>query len=975
MKARLWLKGLIASIVVALMLFGTGVLCVGVAGLLVLDRSQTLGQSQLDAIDASMQNVRSSEIQSAEHFASNTAKDLALKKILLQRFADDDEYTGPSSIDEGAVVKLDGDSVSFLTDAPEAVTNLTADQIRMILESEPASVSIDTVKGSYKLTDLLVVSGIQISDNLIYLSWSTMDEYAGYLDETVTETETLQTFEETCDSAILVISMDGEDLGIVYQSSVFPEAHTAADLGFTRAMIEKHESDITIDGVSYYCLYRENEVTNTVTVYLVSEGSESIRSGMRALFVALVMGIVLVTLGSYVLMCQAYARDKQMQRDLKKLFSPTQVKRNALVAGGLSVVLIFTSSALIQAIGVLREQLISGEKTVNLLVDGLEARDSDRKRNSAEEEALWIVYYGSCIADVLSDHPEMANKAMLSQLNDVIGTNYLMMFDSSGNEVACSKDYAGFSLGMGQGENSEDFKRLLYGIPSIIHEESADEATGTVQQFIGVTIPAEEGEMHGALIMAAPAELINNNEYTVDINKMLSMVTPQDELLLAVDKETGIVLYSSNESYQNDLITDIGFTEVSLQDGYMDFDWIQGKHFFVKTTEHNGTVYYYAADQADIFESVPLFAAFAAFCYVIICTVMLAILLRGYDQALFDEWSQLGEAVVDEGQVEVVSRDKRIRRTTDPSGKRRSGFTSWSDMLPFYKARMIFVVLLAVLVFIVYRLVKDTGDGLGGGSLTQYILQGDWMRGFNLFALCAILIVCAMATVLIIFTKEVFQVLARVLDDRSETVLRLIYSLLRYGIVLCAVYFVFGYLGFDARTRLASLGIVSLALSFGAQALVADVISGISIVFEGSFKVGDIVEIEGFRGTVQEIGVRTTKLLGRGDNIKIINNNVIKNVLNLSRLNSWYPLEIKVSANESLEKIEGVMRRGLPEIAKRYEDVIIGGPYYKGVLLILAGNMTLSVLAECREEDYYKVGRILNGEVQSLLRNAGIEIK
>ncbi len=975
MRVRLWLKGLLASIVVALMLYATGILCMGIGSVLVVDRSQAISLSQLDTIDASMNNVLEAEIRGLKHFEYNTAKDLELRKALLQPFVYGDEYTGPSSLEEGAVVRLDGDSISFLTDVPEMIKRVTAEDVQAILVSEPATFTIDARDNSDNLMELLVLSGVQLSDNIIYISWSTLDDYAAYIDTTVSVTEALHTLEETSNSAIIILSMDDEKMRIEYESSVFPNAESAEDLGLTREMIENRETEIKIDGVSYYCMYHENDSANTITVYLSSETAASMRSSTRSLFVTLVMWLVLVSLGTYVLMCQTYARDKQMIRDLKKRFSPAKVKRDALVAGGLSVAIIFASASLIQAIGVLREQIIAGEKTINLLVDGLETRDAARRRTAAEEESLWMVYYGRCITEVLSEHPEMANRAMLSQLNDAIGTNYLMVFDSSGNEVACSQDYVGFSLGRDQGENAEDFKRLLHGIPSIIHETTTDETTGTTQQFIGVTMPAEEGQMHGALILAVPEKIGHDADFAVSINEMLAMVTPKDEMLLAVDKETGIVRYSSDESYLNESVFGLGFSEASLQDGYMDFDWIQGKHLFVKTVERNDTVYYYAADQADIFKSVPLYATFAAFCYVVICIVMLVILLFGYDQSLFDTWSDVGDEVIDEGRVEVVSRDKRIRRTTDPSRKWKFGLTNWSNMMPFDKARMVCVICLAVLIILVFKLVEEMGTDLGGDSLTQYILQGDWMRGFNLFALCAILIVCAMATILIIFTREVFQLLAKVLDDKSETVLRLVYSLLRYGIVLCAVYFVFGYLGFDARTRLTSLGIVSLALSFGAQALVADVISGISIVFEGSFKVGDIVEIEGYRGTVQEIGVRTTKLLGRGDNIKIINNNVIKNVLNLSRLNSWYPLEVKVSVNESLEKIEEVLGRALPEIGKRYEDVIIGGPYFKGVLLILAGSMTLSILAECREEDYHKVGRILNGEVQNVLRSAGIEIK
>ena len=70
-----------------------------------------------------------------------------------------------------------------------------------------------------------------------------------------------------------------------------------------------------------------------------------------------------------------------------------------------------------------------------------------------------------------------------------------------------------------------------------------------------------------------------------------------------------------------------------------------------------------------------------------------------------------------------------------------------------------------------------------------------------------------------------------------------------------------------SETVVASIGLASLAVSLGAQGLVADVLAGLSIVFEGEFQVGDIVDIDGFEGTIQQIGVRTTKIRGREDDV------------------------------------------------------------------------------------------------------------
>ena len=75
-------------------------------------------------------------------------------------------------------------------------------------------------------------------------------------------------------------------------------------------------------------------------------------------------------------------------------------------------------------------------------------------------------------------------------------------------------------------------------------------------------------------------------------------------------------------------------------------------------------------------------------------------------------------------------------------------------------------------------------------------------------------------------------------------------------------------------------GVLALIIGLGSQSLVADILAGIFIVFEGEFQVGDIVIIDGWRGEVKEIGIRTTKLVDVGGNIKIVNNSEIKTIIN-----------------------------------------------------------------------------------------------
>ena len=170
---------------------------------------------------------------------------------------------------------------------------------------------------------------------------------------------------------------------------------------------------------------------------------------------------------------------------------------------------------------------------------------------------------------------------------------------------------------------------------------------------------------------------------------------------------------------------------------------------------------------------------------------------------------------------------------------------------------------------------------------------------------------------------------------------------------------------------LASLGLATLTLSLGAKDLVTDILAGISIVFEGDYQVGDIIEVNGYRGRVLEVGVRKTKLEGRGGNIRIIDNRDVKNVINMTRKNSWYAAELNMSVNVEIDRVREIFEAELPGIGEQIPE-IISGPYYRGVIRFGAGSVVISVIAECNEEDYYRVQRRLNVELQRLCERSGL---
>ena len=122
-----------------------------------------------------------------------------------------------------------------------------------------------------------------------------------------------------------------------------------------------------------------------------------------------------------------------------------------------------------------------------------------------------------------------------------------------------------------------------------------------------------------------------------------------------------------------------------------------------------------------------------------------------------------------------------------------------------------------------------------------------------------------------------------------------------------------------------------MIVGFSAESLIADVVTGAFMIFENQYNVGDIVEVDNFRGTVTSIGIRTTCITDPGDNVKIVNNSNMKNILNRSDKLSRSVSNIAVPYGTDLEKLESEIPRLMEEIFNAHPDLMKNPPKYLGV--------------------------------------------
>lgn len=141
-------------------------------------------------------------------------------------------------------------------------------------------------------------------------------------------------------------------------------------------------------------------------------------------------------------------------------------------------------------------------------------------------------------------------------------------------------------------------------------------------------------------------------------------------------------------------------------------------------------------------------------------------------------------------------------------------------------------------------------------------------------------------------------------DGKSKTIINLIKNIINCIIILIAIVIILEIYGIDTKSLVASLGVVGLVVGLALQDILKDFFVGISIIFEGQYKIGDWVTINNFSGEVLPSNLRTTKLKAYTGEVKIISNRNITEIINHSMEQNTLIVDIGVSYDMNIDKVK-----------------------------------------------------------------------
>ena len=210
--------------------------------------------------------------------------------------------------------------------------------------------------------------------------------------------------------------------------------------------------------------------------------------------------------------------------------------------------------------------------------------------------------------------------------------------------------------------------------------------------------------------------------------------------------------------------------------------------------------------------------------------------------------------------------------------------------------------------------------------------------------------------------------------SRANTLIPLLQSVSKYVIYFISGVMVLRELGVDTTAIIASAGVVGLAVGFGAQSLVKDVLSGVFLLFEGTISVGDSINVGEHSGTVEVIGLRNIHLRKFSGELRVIPYGEVASFGNFNKGYMRAIVEVGVAYEQDVEK--GM--KALEEIANKWaeenKDIVLEPPIVQGVLSLSSSDVTLRIAIKVKPMTHWGAERELKQRIKDTFDKKGIEI-
>lgn len=258
----------------------------------------------------------------------------------------------------------------------------------------------------------------------------------------------------------------------------------------------------------------------------------------------------------------------------------------------------------------------------------------------------------------------------------------------------------------------------------------------------------------------------------------------------------------------------------------------------------------------------------------------------------------------------------------------------------------------------------------------------DWLTNMEMWQ--SVLFAGLRVLLIFILTRIFVKIIHRLIDQSLErreksrlqmnprrfiTVGELLKNVTSFTSNLIMLMLVLGEFGFKLAPLLAGAGVLGLAVGFGAQSLVKDVITGFFVILEDQFAVGDVIQTGTLKGTVEMIGLRSTRLVSYTGEVHIVPNGLITNVTNYSLGNALAVVDLPFSNKMKLEESISMLRKAMLDLKENNKDVE-QVPNVLGIQSLTASEFVLRIAVECPPSSKGEMERLIQAYAKEALEQA-----
>ncbi len=211
---------------------------------------------------------------------------------------------------------------------------------------------------------------------------------------------------------------------------------------------------------------------------------------------------------------------------------------------------------------------------------------------------------------------------------------------------------------------------------------------------------------------------------------------------------------------------------------------------------------------------------------------------------------------------------------------------------------------------------------------------------------------------------------------RTETLGTVLRSVVTATVFTISFIMILDLLGIPIAPLLASAGVAGVALGFGAQSLVKDFLSGVFMLFEDQYGVGDVIDTGEAIGTVEDVTLRVTRLRDGNGVVWYVRNGEIVRIGNRSQGWSTAIVDLPVAYTEDIDRVQDIIRGALADLDEdpAWHERLVETPTVAGIEQITGSTITVRVIAKCLPNEHLPVQREIRERVKAAFDANGVKV-